>query len=485
MIMLNREGTEPLYEQVFAGLKEQIITGKWKEGERLPATRTLAAELAVSRNTIDQAYGQLCAEGYITGRRGSGYYINRLEDVLPDGRTLPLSENSRTKTAWLQESLSDILPYSWQKHCRYNLEYGSIHTDDFPHSLWKKMLNRALLDAPDTIHTAYGNRDGIKELREELARYLIRSRGLNCTPEQIITGSSTQQLLQMASAMLQTACGVSCFAVENPGFQTVRRVLELQNSHVLPIPVEDDGISVDSLRKTSARAIYITPSHQFPSGAVMPVRKRLQLLQWAQETDSFILEDDYDSELRYGSMPIPALQGLCNNDTVLYFGTTSKAFAPTVRIAYMVLPNRLLSVYDALYADFKCTVPELYQYAFALFMKEGHWERHLRRVLTRNRRKHDLLVKLLEQHLGSDFDIKGKGGGLHLILEAKGDISEQELLQQAFDADVGVYPVSCYYTVPPSGRAQIMLGFASLEAGQITDAVTRLQHAFLTNCQRL
>lgn len=478
MIFLDRTSKVSLYEQIFQALKAQIISGELQEQERLPATRKLAGELQVSRNTIDQAYSQLCAEGYLTNRQGSGYYVNPLDFSFP-AETELVAEALPGQAA----ACADLTDAQWQKACRYNLEYGRIHADEFPLKRWKKVLDQTLLDAPPEIYTQYGPRDGLLCLREALALYLRRSRGVHCSARQIVVGCSTQYLVQMVAQLLQAVCGIATFAMEEPGFPTVRRVFQLLPVQVEGIRVAADGIDVEQLEQSAARAVYITPSHQFPTGAVLPVQKRLQLLRWARERDGFILEDDYDSELRYASQPIPALQGLCKNDGVIYLGTTSKAFSPAMRLAYMVLPERLLPAYEQLFAGHKSSVPELQQLAFAKFMGAGFWESHLRKVATANRKKHDLFVRLLEQKLGRQFAVIGKGSGVHVLLQPRNDWTERELLERARQKGVGIYPVSpCWQHPEQMAHPQVMLGYAGFTLEQLAEVAALLDQAFDGAC---
>lgn len=482
MIFIDKDSRDTLYKQIFETLKQQIISGELQEQERLPATRKLAAELQVSRNTVDQAYAQLCAEGYLTNRRGSGYYVNPLDFSFSQEAAQRFSDKKMITPQQLplgEGGLCTAQEQVWQRTCKYNLEYGTIPIQDFPIKIWKKIMDQILLNAPVQLYTTYGPRDGILPLREALAAYLYRSRGVQCNARQIVISCSTQYLLQLVGQLLQAEFGLQEIAMEEPGFPTAREVFALLHYQIQAIPVLTDGLDLTVLEQSSARAVYITPSHQFPTGAVLPVQKRLQILRWAYERDGFILEDDYDSELRYASMPIPALQGLCRNDSVIYLGTTSKAFAPTMRIAYMVLPERLLPVYEQLYLSYKSSVSELQQMAFAQFMKGPYWESHLRKIQTMNRKKHDLFVRLLEQKLSPDFIILGKGGGVHVLLQSNKGLTENEMIEWAKEQGVGVYPVSpCWYRRSQYRENQIMLGFAGLQTEYIDEVTTLLQQAF-------
>lgn len=481
MIFLDKNSGDTLYEQIFQTLKQQIISGELQEQERLPATRKLATELQVSRNTIDQAYGQLCAEGYVTNRRGSGYYVNPLDfsfyeeaDQGYHDKKMVARQGGATSDGFYAEQ-----EQVWQRMCRFNLEYGTIPIQDFPVKKWKKIMDQVLWDAPIELYTAYGPRDGLLPLREALAAYLHRSRGVQCNAQQVIIGCSTQYLVQMVGQLLQMGFGLEEVALEEPGFSTARDAFALLHYHIQAIPILNDGLDLGILEQSSARVVYITPSHQYPTGAVLPVQKRLQLLRWAYERDGFILEDDYDSELRYRSMPIPALQGLCRNDSVIYLGTTSKAFAPTLRLAYMVLPERLLPTYQKLFQSYKSSVPELQQLAFAQFMNGGHWDSHLRKIQTMYKKKHDLFVRLLEQKLGSDFTLLGKGGGVHILLQSNNGMTETEMITRAKAQKVGIYPVSpCWHIRSQYAENQVMLGFAGLQLEQIDEVTTLLQQAF-------
>lgn len=469
MISLNRSLKTPLYEQLYQQLRDEISHNHIKAAERLVSTREMAKDLQVSRNTVELAYAQLCAEGYLDNRPGSGYYVNEINlDSLQANQAIDQKTIRQSALAPVNDT---------GQHYRYNLQYGISHIDDFPLKKWKKALDKALFYGDAQQLTAYCDGGGSVLLRKELARYLEKSRGVRCHWAQIIIGSSTQSTIDQLLHLFSVLQSEVRWAMENPGYDGVRDVLQNHGLPLLPISVDADGLHMEELQQSQANLVYVTPSHQFPTGAVLSIAKRLQLIRWTEATNSYILEDDYDSELRYSSMPIPSMQGLDHAGRVIYLGTFSKALAPGLRINYLILPEHLQKTYQHLYHNYHNTAPALLQNALAIMMAEGDWDRHLRKMCQSNKKKHDLLIELLEKQ-DQDLEIQGKGAGLHIILTSKKGLSEKELIERAEQRSMKVYPVSNYYHLPKDHGNSIMVGFGCLTLEQIPKVVDLLLQVF-------
>ncbi len=380
MIIIDNTSKDPLYIQIYKQIREGIITKQLAEGDKLPSTRQLSKTLQVSRNTVDAAYLQLSSEGYIKSKKCSGFIIEKFDsDLLVNFK--PHSAPKNTIDQKKIEKRTD--------DCLYDFQYGKMSPTDFPVKLWRKLTNQSLNTAIEQL-SSYNEPKGEIGLRIEIMKYLNQYRGIRCNPEQIIICSGTQPCLNLLCQLFKN--DFNHLAMEDPGYDGARYVFENLGYQVIPIDVKTDGIDITQLARTFAKLLYITPSHQFPMGCVTSIQKRLKLLDWAVKNEGIIIEDDYDSELRYSGRPIPSLQ--CNdfNERVVYIGTFSKSLSPALRMSYMVLPKRLLNQYNTVFTEYESSVPWLNQKTLELFMREGHWENHLRKICLSNKKKHDLLV---------------------------------------------------------------------------------------------
>lgn len=459
MIILEKNSGKPLYIQIYEHIRDEIIAGDLKEGHRLSATRAQAESLGVSRNTVEQAYMQLAAEGYLESRQGSGFYVRYIDPSL-------------AHISFMSGKLRDFHRErnSGQKY-QYDMKYGNCCEDDFPMAKWRKALSGAMSAMDSGKLTVYGDSCGEWELRNYLADYLERARGVFCSPDQIIIGSGTQMFIGFLCRLME----MERCAVEEPGYDGARYVFQNQGVEPVPIKVTEDGIDLEQIKGTSVQAVYVTPSHQFPLGAVMPIQARMELLRLSEEQDFYIIEDDYDSIFRYEAKAVPSLQGLDKNGRVVYLGGLSKTMAPSIRIAYMVLPAGLKNRYDMYFSEYHNTVPTMLQDALKLFMENGSWERHIRKICLANKRKHDILASVLEKGLGSDFRILGKGAGLHLIIESFA-LTAEEMIVRAQQQSVNVYSMEKYFSMG-SSRNLIMAGFGGIDLKEIEDAAKRLVKA--------
>ncbi|WP_075980651.1 MocR-like pyridoxine biosynthesis transcription factor PdxR [Bacillus massilinigeriensis] len=453
---------KPLYMQLYEYIKNQIKKDKLEPDEQLPSKRKLAQHLQVSMNTVENAYEQLLAEGYVYSRERVGIFVAHIEK-LPDNH---VKQSIKWKEIEKERPTSRI---------KYDFNQGYVDLDHFPFSIWKKLTGECLSNDQKEL-LLRGHPQGEWGLREEISKYLYHSRGVRCEPHQIVIGAGTQLLVSMMCRIMGKDWRIS---MENPGYHRSREMFLSYGIHVFPISVEDDGIDLKELKKHSSNLVYVTPSHQFPTGKVMSIQKRSQLLEWAFKNNAYIVEDDYDGEFRYRGKPIPSLQGLDSHERVIYLGTFSKSLIPSIRLSYMVLPNHLIEKYKNEFSFEKQTVSRIHQKTVELFMKEGHWERHLNKMRTLYRKKQKTLVRSIEDYFGNEVTIIGEQSGLHLLLQIHLNMSEEELIIKAEKRTVKVYPTSVYYLeAAVNTEPHILLGFGGLSEEEIKEGVRLLYEAW-------
>lgn len=478
MLHLDAAADAPLYRQIYHQLKQDILSGALPQGMRLPSIRALARDLRAGRNTVENAYAQLVLEGYVSVLPRSGYRVNVIQRDLhaPEG---PAAQGCGK--AEHREEPAGHLP-------DYDFHYGNLDAATFPYVVWRKLLFAVMEGArtgrvaSDGMHV-YGDAHGDLRLRTELAASLYRSRGVRCTAEQVVMCSGLQPSIMAVTRLLRReydeAEQVPQVALEDPAYIGARRAYECFGFRTVPIPVNGDGIDVAALRASSARVVHIAPSHQFPTGAVMPICRRMEVLNWATEHGAWIVEDDYDSELRYDGRPIPSLQSIDRHGRVIYTGTFSKTLSPGMRMSYMVLPEQLAERFRTVFAGFQCTVPWLEQAVLARFMAEGHWERHLRRICLAKKRKHDVFVGMATRLMGDGVRIHGHNAGLHLLLEVPGGPGEAALVARAAAHGVRVYPASPFWADARRYPDNcLFIGYGMLSEPDIAAALERLRQAW-------
>lgn len=463
MLYIDRNDKTPLYEQIYSALIKEILSGALAAGDFLPATRKLSLELSVGRNTVDKAYQQLAAEGYVQPRTGSGFCVNRLPLELFTQNTLfPLPPNPPEESP---------IP------ARYDFAYGSMDNSVFPYAQWRKSLNHALdvMELSETLH--YPCRQGELSLRCEIARYLQRSRGVCCDPAQIIITCGQQHSMEIIANMFTDSN--KSFAMEEPGYDGIRVVFSNHRYRLSAVPVEEDGICLEPLYRLNTDLLYVTPSHQFPTGAVLPVAKRKQLLHWAEKQGAYLIEDDYDSELRYYTNPIPAMQSLDLYGRTIYTGTFSKSLAPFMRLAYIVFPKPLMERYKSYYYRYNAQVSPLHQLALADFIKEGNYERHINRLRTIYRKKQASLLSAINRIFGDRISVSGGGAGIHLLLNVKTPLSQDELIERAETTGIRFYSTKTLYMHPENcPRSQLLLGFPTVQEEAFPQIMSDLYQAW-------
>jgi len=459
MFILNNNESVPLYKQLYNQIRERILSGQLSADTRLPSVRVLANELSISRNSVDGAYQELYSEGYIYSRPKSGYYVSaHCHDSIPFPPNLAPYRQKHP-----QESPSGY---------KYDFHPARIDQESFPVVLWRKCFNRIILENPHVL-SEYSDPQGEQELRCNIQSYLERSRGVLCQPEQIIICAGLQQSFDIVAHLLKG--NHSSLAVENPGYHLPRSVFRNHAYDIVPVPVGHNGIDIEALKATKSTIAYVTPSHQLPLGYVMPVANRLSLIEWAEAGGKYILEDDYDSELRYQGKPFPSLQGLRPGGNIIYLGTFSKVLSPALRISYLVLPKALLADYKNRFKDYFATVPLLEQLTLSKFMSLGHWERHIRRMRTIYKKKHDTLVSCIETHFGSRAEIIGRGAGLHVVVQFhETTMSEAEFINKASQYGIRLFPFSVTRVSGEASPLQIMLGFGGMSLAEIEQGIALL-----------
>ncbi|MGV3466144.1 MAG: PLP-dependent aminotransferase family protein [Heyndrickxia sp.] len=450
---LDKSTAKPLYEQLYIGIKDAIIHKQIEVGTKLPSKKKLAEFLNISQTTIEIAYAQLMEEGYVRSEPRIGFFVEEIDE-------LPYIE---------KEPLIMPIEKAERKNYQFDFHPGKIDAGSFPFSIWRKYAKN-LYDLRSKELLQIGDPQGEYSLRAEISNYLYQSRGIICKPEQIVIGSGTEQLLPMILKLLGDD---SKFALENPGYSAIPRI-QLEN-RALPIPVDEDGLIVDELEKTNANVVYLTPSHQFPTGAVLSATRRTQVLNWAaKEKDRYIIEDDYDSEFRYKGKPIPALQGMDQNNKVIYMSTFTKSLMPSLRVAYFVLPATLVQPYKQTFSFYSATVPRFDQHILADFMRDGYFSKHLNRMRKIYRKKHEKLTEIFDTYYPL-VSFTGDIAGMHILISVPLSKSESELKEIAENNNIAIYPISDYLLNPiESKNPTFLFGFGGIPLEQIEKGIHQL-----------
>ncbi len=464
MFILNNNDPVPLYKQLYTQLREHILSGKLPADCRLPSVRDMAVELSASRNTIDGAYQELYAEGYIYSKPRSGYFVAAL-----DQDTAPQSLSGKP-------GKHDYFPGP-PANFTYDFHPARLDPESFPAGLWRKCFVESLRQNSRQL-AEYGDFQGDWGLRSSIQSYLERSRGVLCDTEQIVVCAGLQQSLDIVAHVLKKSH--SMVAVEDPGYHLPRSVFHNHSYTVYPVPVGPGGLDLDLLKASDSTIVYVTPSHQLPLGYVLPVATRLALIEWADSGGKFIIEDDYDSELRYHGKPIPSLQGLRPAGNIIYTGTFSKILSPALRLSYMVLPSSLLATYRQLNQDYFPTVSLLEQRTMANFMEQGHWERHIRRMRMVYKKKHDTMLRSIENHFGKRAVVVGQGAGLHVVLKLTDTSqSETEIIDKARQKGIRLFPFSGFHVSGQPEATTLLLGFGGMTESLIERGIALLSEICL------
>lgn len=496
-IPLEIGGRVPLYEQIYQYIRQDIIDGKISPGEKLPSTRLLAKYLQVSRSTTDLAYGQLLSEGYVRTVPGSGYYVCELQNELLQltgaGSNRKRADHGRSSDAqmeghdgwpagtqtgghdrWPSDAQTDGRGGRQKNQICFDFSLGEVEWSDFSMTSWRKAVKCMLQEDMSGLFEA-GIPQGEENLRQEIGRYLYQARGVSCQAQQIVIGAGNEYLLMLLDQMLHGAR--RAVAMESPTYRQAYQTFCNLGWEIAPVPMDAAGMRPKELEASGANLAYIMPSHQFPLGTVMPMNRRMELLQWANKAEGrYIIEDDYDSEFRYKGKPIPSLQGSDPYGRVIYLGTFSKSIAPAIRVSYMVLPPGLIAAYRTSCGFYSSTVSRIQQQILYHFMREGYFERHLNKMRRIYRGRHDALLQELKEQRWVTR-IYGENAGLHVLAEVAADKSEEEIVRQAAERQVRVYGLGEYSIGPKGDRENpiLLLGYARLTEEQIREGIRRLQ----------
>ncbi|HEY9627548.1 MAG TPA: PLP-dependent aminotransferase family protein [Coleofasciculaceae cyanobacterium] len=493
-IALDSHLPQPLHAQLYAELQQAILTGRLLPSQRIPSTRSLAQSLSISRTTVTQSYEQLLSEGYLEAIVGSGTYVcaQLPDDLLYSQQVEPSTQQTALPIQFSQQGkrLAEIpclLPS--EPKAAISFRYGRPALKDFPLNLWRKLLSRHCTATSDWLDYASDFR-GYYPLREAIARYVARARAVQCAPDQIILTNGTQQALDLVMRLLIDPGEV--IAVEDPGYLSARRVFLSYGASLHPVPVDESGLQVDQLTREGTekaqiqkiRLVYVTPSHQFPTGSTLSLPRRLELLAWAQQNHALILEDDYDSEYRYGDRPILALQGLDRSHSVIYISSFSKVLFPSLRLGYLIVPSNLVMLFTQMKWLSDRQLPTLEQQVLAEFIADGHLESHVRKMRSRYDHRRQVLVQGLKQHFGDRIVVLGEKAGLHIMVRMNLNLGAEEIVERAAQVGVGLMSARpCYLHSSAHDpnfidrQCEFIFGYSELDEAEIQVGISRLAKA--------
>lgn len=462
-LCLDAKDARPLYQQLYDHLSRQIRSGSLRQGDKLPGKRTLANQLAVAVNTVDTAYQMLVAEGYLEARAKSGFYVLEYTGTLP--QAAPPAEEVRCEEAPPAPAV------------KFDLATGAVDTSLFPFRTWGRIQKELLYNGGELLR--HGHRQGDPELRRELAAYLRSYRGVVCSLEQIVVGAGVEYLLGLLAQLLKGGAA----AVENPGYDRPRTILENNGIPCRCVEIDGGGLDPAALERSGADLCYITPSHHFPTGVTMPAGRRAQLLRWAGEKPGrYILEDDYDAEFRFDVRPLPSLQGMSGpSGRVVYLCTFSKSLAPSIRIACMVLPWQLMDRYHRAFGSYSSTVSRFEQQTLRWFLEGGYFTRHLARMRGAYKSRMERLAGALEGAFGREnIVLMGRHTGLHLLLTLPGGPGEAVMAARALEEGIQLKGLSEYYMEGKEKCPEnsVILGYASLQDEAIPELTAALKRAW-------
>lgn len=462
MIDLQGGAKAPLYEKIYEYIRREIFCGSIREGEKLPSTRMLAKNLAVSRSTVEIAYDQLLAEGYIRAEPCRGFYVCDITELYQFGGEKPVKKPLVDQTVLRSAGeFVDFSPYE-------------VDTKHFPYNLWRKTIKNVLLDDREELLLS-GDKQGEPELRRAIAAYLHQARGVNCSASQIIIGAGNEYLEILLAQLLGQGKRI---LMDDPGYPQAYQTFRNMGYQVETVRTAREGMTVEAVAGAGPDLVYMMPSHQFPIGSIMPLKQRLGLLKWASEREGrYLIEDDHDSEYRYRGKPIPSLQSIDRFGSVIYLGTFSKSIAPSLRISYLVLPPQLMERYRAVCGFYSTTVPRMQQEFLRVFIQEGHFERHLNKMRGIYRNRRDFLLGELRNRNWVK-EINGEQAGLHLLVSVDTFMEEAELIRQARLKGIRISGIGQYYLkhAAESEHPVLLLGYGRLLEPEIQRGLAGLDH---------
>ncbi len=470
-----RDIKKPLYVQLYDNIKNDILKENLNPNEKLPSKRALAKHLGISIITVENSYDQLISEGFIYSLPRKGFFVTPLPpDMLKykelSTKTLKKSESSETNSNYNNKQ-----NFTSDKQQFINLSSNQTLPESFPFSIWAKLTRNVLSERQRDLLINPPSQ-GIKELRENICQYLKNFKGLDVSSENIVIGAGTEYIY---SLIIQLLGFDKIYAVENPGYLKLSYILDSFQVKHISVPIDDQGVCVQSLEKENVDIIHITPSHHFPTGITMPVARRYELLQWAgKNSDSYIVEDDYDSEFRMTGLPIPSIFSSDTAEKVIYINTFSKAIAPTIRVSYMILPSHLMQIYNKMFFHHSCSVSTFEQYTLSAFIGEGYFEKHLNRMRNYYKKKRDLLLNhIAASPLHKISQISEKDSGLHFLLNISLKCSETIYKDRLSKDGIYISSLSDYMhnpQSPSSSKNQFLINYSSLPDEMIPEVVEKL-----------
>jgi len=481
-VVFDHRATAPMYRQLYGWIRRAILDGQMRPGQRVPSTRSLAADLGISRIPVLNAYEQLLAEGYLETFVGAGTCVARL---IPDDSLRPATEKiarERDSTSMNRRprrlsrrgaALTRTLEESGLRSLgAFRVSLPAL--DHFPFEIWSKLLAR-YTRRPPNVTLAYGDAMGLLPFREAIAEYLGASRAVRCDASQILVTTGSQQGLQMCAQVLMDPNDRVC--MEEPGYPGARNAFVAGGATVVPVKVDEEGLVIERLthRDRNIRAVYTTPSHQYPTGMTMSAARRMILLNWAAANGTWIIEDDYDSEYRFASRPIASMQGLDRDARVVYIGTFSKVLFPALRLGYVVIPKDLVPAFAAAREAADNFSSSLYQLVLTDFIREGHFARHIRRMRMLYARRRAALVEAIQAEMAATLEVIGSDAGMHLVALLPGGVDDLAIAKAAAGAGISVIPLSTCYAKTPA-RGGLILGYGGVNENQIREGVRKLKN---------
>jgi GntR family transcriptional regulator/MocR family aminotransferase len=456
---IENRGNMAIYIYLYKCIKFDIEKGLIRSNEKLPSKRNLAEHLKISVMTVQNAYEQLLSEGYIYSREKSGYYASDLEGIV-----VPTTCENK-----LAEDKVEKIPEYFVDFCE-----NSINIDSFPFSIWSKQI-RDVLSERDSDLLCKIPSAGVLKLRKAIADFLYHFRGMSVCSEQIIIGAGTEYLYSLLTKLLGKN---KIYAVEDPGYKRISEIYAGENKSCRHIRLDKNGISIDELSKSDANVVHISPSHHFPTGIVMPIKRRQELLRWANEdVNRYIIEDDYDSEFRFTGKAVPTLQSIDAHKKVIYINTFSKTISPAIRISYMVLPYNLIKKYKEELSFYSCTVSSFEQYTLAKFIENGYFERYINRMRKSYKIKRDFMIKAIKSSsLGNKVEILEEDSGLHFIIKIETDMSDEEIVYAAKVNGINLSCLSQYcYMQDNVEKSKVIINYSGIDTQKIEAAVDILE----------
>ena len=462
-------GSDSLYEYLCKSIKNDIMQGTLKAGERLPSKRIFASNLGVSVVTVENAYAQLMAEGYIYSIPKKGFYVADFNSSIMEQRKPLLGKDMAAEEEKAQAA-------DQEDCCFADFSSNQTSSDLFPFTIWSKVIREMLSDSRVQLMTN-SPCGGVLALREAIGRYVRDFRGMSVRPEQIIIGAGTEYLYGL---LVQLLGNDRIYGVENPGYRKLENIYRSFHAPCEWITMDDAGICVSALEEKAVEIVHITPSHQYPTGIVMPISRRYELLGWASRKEGrYIIEDDYDSELRLSEQPIPTLQSIDLSEKVIYMNTFTKTLCSTVRISYMILPPKLLARFYERLSFYSCTVSNFEQYTLARVIEEGKFEAHVNRLRNHYRKKRDMLLEALDHSKLKDrISVSGEEAGLHFLLSVHTELSEGAVMERAGERGIRLVPLSSYFYGEVREENIYVMNFSSIDIDRADEIMERLYQSF-------